>query len=142
MANSSLLPHLIRNVPALSGSPGSASFSHAIAQAPPLATVGGNSNSFAGSTSYPGRGSSNVDFSSRRCREKGCVFPVASSETGRCLQHDRQISEPALFHSHQPSMLLLDRAKFGLPDHEPDDSRARDRRRFAMLREARLEEGS
>jgi hypothetical protein len=39
-------------------------------------------------------------------------------------------------------MLLLDRAKFGLPDHEPDDSRARDRRRFAMLREARLEEGS
>jgi hypothetical protein len=30
--------------------------------------------------------------------------------------------------------LLLDQAKFGLPDSEPDDGRARDRRRLAAER--------
>jgi hypothetical protein len=37
-------------------------------------------------------------------------------------------------------MLLLDQAKFGLPDVEGDDWRARDRRRLAALREQFLEE--
>jgi hypothetical protein len=37
-------------------------------------------------------------------------------------------------------MLLLDRAKFDLPDVEGDDWRARDRRQLAALREKFLEE--
>lgn len=35
---------------------------------------------------------------------------------------------------------MLDRAKFGLPAEECDDSRARDRRRLAALREQFLED--
>lgn len=45
-----------------------------------------------------------------------------------------------LFLSCQPTMLLLDQAKFGPPDPEADYSRARDRRRLATLREEFLEE--
>lgn len=78
----------------------------------------------------------------QRCSEKGCIFPVARHTTGKCLYHDREQREPALFHSLQPSMLLLDRAKFGLPDPKGDDSRARDRRRLAALREQCLEEAA
>jgi hypothetical protein len=54
---------------------------------------------------------------------------------GRCLHHDRQLHEPVLFNSRQPTQLLLDRAKFGLPNSEPDDSRAADRRRQTQQRE-------
>lgn len=71
----------------------------------------------------------------QRSSVKGCVFPAASAQSGKCLQHDRQYQEPSLFRSHQPSMLLLDRAKFGVPDSESNDSRANDRRRLAKIRE-------
>ena len=70
----------------------------------------------------------------RRCNVKGCVFPAASA-SDTCLQHSRQFQEPSLFCSRQPSMLLLDRAKFGLLDSEPDDARVKDRRRLAKIRE-------
>ena len=75
----------------------------------------------------------------RRCCEKACIFPATGSGTGRCLQHDLEELEPALFISCQPSMLLLDQAKFGVPDPEGDYSRARDRRRLAALREEFLD---
>ena len=70
-----------------------------------------------------------------RCSEKGCVFPQAQSGCGKCRQHERQSSEPDLFASRQPSVLLLDRAKFGVADSEMDDqgSRASDRRNIAKL---------
>jgi len=75
-----------------------------------------------------------IQVANRRCSVKGCVFPAASGQ-GNCVQHDRQSQEPSLFSSRQPSMLLLDRAKFGSLDSEPDDSRANDRRRLARIRE-------
>ena len=77
-----------------------------------------------------------------RCDEKGCVFPVAGPGKSKCLNHRREEDEPKHFGSSQPTVLLLDRARFGLPDPEtePDDSRARDRRRELAEREAFLEE--
>lgn len=75
-----------------------------------------------------------------RCSEKGCIFPATKSGTGKCLLHGLEESEPVLFLSCQPTMLLLDQAKFGPPDPEADYSRARDRRRLATLREEFLEE--
>jgi hypothetical protein len=75
-----------------------------------------------------------------RCREKGCIFPATPLSPGKCLLHYLEECEPALFLSCQPTTLLLDRAKFGLPDIEGDDWRARDRRRLAALREKFLEE--
>ncbi len=86
-----------------------------------------------------GAGLAGSYLSGQRCSEKGCVFPAAWGDTGKCLHHHRQQREPGFFHSHQPTMLLLDRAKFGLPDSEPEDSRAQDRRRLAALWEAFLE---
>jgi len=79
-----------------------------------------------------------VRIEARRCIEKGCVYPAGPGENGRCLQHQREQHEPALFHSCQPSMTLLDCAKFGLSEEEPEDSRFRDRRRLAAQREAFL----
>src|SRR5208337_374902 len=79
-----------------------------------------------------------VRIEARRCGERGCIYPAGPGESGRCLQHQRQQREPALFHSRQPSMILLDCAKFGLPEEEPEDSRFRDRRRLAAQREAFL----
>jgi len=75
-----------------------------------------------------------------RCQEKGCVFPAhAGSE--RCLHHERQLREPTLYHSFQPTSTLADRAKFDLPqEEEVDNSRFRDRRRLAAQREAFLED--
>jgi len=77
-----------------------------------------------------------------RCDEKGCVFPVVGPGRSKCLTHSREEYEPKHFGSSQPTVLLLDRAKYGLPDPEtePDDSRARDRRRELAEREAFLEE--
>ena len=75
-----------------------------------------------------------------RCRVKGCIFPAASARTGRCLVHDRAEKEPKHFLSVQPSILLVDRAKFGIPDPDYEDLRARDRRRLAALRERFREE--
>jgi len=95
-----------------------------------------------GSRSLGGCQLSAVSRGEQRCSEKGCIFPVARHAAGKCLYHDREQREPTLFHSLQPSMLLLDRAKFGLPDPECDDSRARDRRRLAALREQCLEEAA
>ena len=79
-----------------------------------------------------------VRIEARRCIERGCIYPAGPGESGRCLQHQRQQHEPALFHSRQPSMILLDCAKFGLPEEEPEDSRFRDRRRLLAQREAFL----
>lgn len=69
-----------------------------------------------------------------RCCHKGCVFPAQPSGQGECLYHRRQALEPDCFESRQPSFLLLDQAKFGLPDSEPDDGRVRDRHRLAEER--------
>jgi len=68
-----------------------------------------------------------------RCTEKGCVFPAARLDSGKCRQHERQDQEPSVFTSQQPSMMMLDQAKFGPPDSdcEQREWRARDRRRQA-----------
>jgi hypothetical protein len=50
------------------------------------------------------------------------------------VYHHRQYVEPGSFQSQQPSSLLLDQAKFGLPDTEPDDGRVQDRNRLAAER--------
>jgi len=82
-----------------------------------------------------------IEATAQRCSEKGCVFPAAGRGPGKCRQHQRQLREPALFSSLQPSTLLLDRAKFGLPesDSEPRVSRSSDRRRLTKLWQAFLE---
>ena len=69
-----------------------------------------------------------------RCRQKACVFPAQLSGCGECAYHRRQSLEPDFFQSMQPSSLLLDQAKFGLPDSEPEDGRVRDRHRLAAER--------
>ena len=82
-----------------------------------------------------------LEAADQRCSEKGCVFPAAGHGTGKCRQHQRQHREPALFSSLQPSTLLLDRAKFGLPDSdsEPRVSPSSDRRRLTKQWQAFLE---
>src|ERR1700756_5189785 len=74
-----------------------------------------------------------------RCLEKGCVFPALPGADGRCLHHQRQQREPALYCSHQPSFALVERSKFGPPkveDLEPNASaRGFDRRRLMAERE-------
>lgn len=77
-----------------------------------------------------------------RCSERGCVFPAQSQEKRKCAYHDRIEREPALFHSWQPTLLLLEKAKFGLPDCLPDESRARDRHLLSALREKFLSGGT
>ena len=69
-----------------------------------------------------------------RCCQKGCVFPAQPEGDGECAYHRRQSLEPDCFQSQQPSFLLLDQAKFGLPDTEPDDERFRDWHRLAEER--------
>jgi len=69
-----------------------------------------------------------------RCCQKACVFPAQPGACGECTYHRRQSLEPRWFQSLQPSFLLLDQAKFGLPDSEPDDGRLRDRHRLAAER--------
>lgn len=72
-----------------------------------------------------------TSFASPRCSEKGCVFPAASPRSAKCAYHERQMEEPVLFSSLQPSRLLLDPAR-GLPaDENYDEGRKRDRRRLA-----------
>lgn len=77
--------------------------------------------------------------SSPRCSERGCVFPATPGAAGMCLHHYRQAQEPILFSSHQPTRVVLDRGRFGVPE-EVDASRAKDRRRLAEIREAFLED--
>jgi hypothetical protein len=69
-----------------------------------------------------------------RCCQKGCVFPAQPGGRGECAYHRCQSLEPLYFQSQQPSFLLLDQAKFGLPDSEPDDGRVQDRHRLAEER--------
>ena len=69
-----------------------------------------------------------------RCRHKARVFPAQSGAHGECAYHRRQAAEPGCFQSVQPSSLLLDQAKFGLPDTEPEDGRVQDRNRLAAER--------
>ena len=69
-----------------------------------------------------------------RCCQKGCVFPAHPGGDGECAYHRRQSLEPDCFQSQQPTFLLLDQARFGLPDSEPDDERFRDRHRLAEER--------
>ncbi len=69
-----------------------------------------------------------------RCCQKGCVFPAQAGADGECAYHRRQSLDPVCFQSQQPTFLLLDQAKFGLPDSEPDDGRVRDRHRLASER--------
>ncbi len=77
-----------------------------------------------------------------RCSERGCVFPAARATTGKCLDHDRRHCVPELFQSLQPTMLLLDQAKYILPDSEFEDTRHLDRRRLADDRLAAFEEAA
>ena len=72
-----------------------------------------------------------ISFSTRRCEERGCVFPAASVQSGKCVYHERQMEEPTLFRSQQPSHLLLDPARAMPTDEEYDESRKRDRFRLA-----------
>ena len=74
------------------------------------------------------------EFFLPRCCQKACVFPAQPGGQGECAYHRRQSLEPCCFQSLQPSFLLLDQAKFGLPDSEPDDARVRDRNRLAAER--------
>jgi len=74
------------------------------------------------------------DLCSSRCCQKACVFPAHPDGRGECIYHCRQSLEPDRFQSLQPSSLLLDQAKFGLPDSEPDDTRVQDRHRLATER--------
>ncbi len=69
-----------------------------------------------------------------RCCQKACIFPAQAGSEGECAYHHRQSLEPGCFESQQPTLLLLDQAKFGLPDDEPDDGRVRDRHRLAEER--------
>ena len=69
-----------------------------------------------------------------RCCQKGCVFPAQPGADGECAYHRRQSLEPDCFQSQPPTFLLLDQARFGLPDTEPDDGRFRDRHRLAEER--------
>jgi hypothetical protein len=69
---------------------------------------------------------------SSRCSVKGCVFPARFDHSGSCSYHYLQRQEPNLFESRQPTVLLLDQAKFALPREQADDSRTIDRRRQAI----------
>jgi hypothetical protein len=77
---------------------------------------------------------------SGRCSVKGCIFPSAGQGGDQCRHHLLAEQEPKFFLSMQPSILLLDQAKFGIPDQDYEDPRARDRRRLAALREKFREE--
>lgn len=79
-----------------------------------------------------------LKLSSWRCREKGCVFPAKPDGNGKCFYHRLQQLEPNMFESLQPTVLMLEQVKFGLPEDEPDDSRVVDRNRQAAERAAFL----
>ena len=73
-------------------------------------------------------------------RYRGCIYPAGP--LGMCLDHHRQANEPRFFHSHQPTMLVVDQARFRVPDSGLDDARTHDRRRLAAARAAFLEEAA
>lgn len=78
-----------------------------------------------------GRRLEGTSFTSHRCSERGCVFPASSRGSGKCAYHERQMQEPILFCSQQPSRLFLDPARSMPADEEYDESRKRDRLRLA-----------
>ena len=80
------------------------------------------------------------EFMAGRCCVRGCVYP--SGPAGLCLDHQRQAQEPRFFQSQQPTMLVMDQVRFGVPDSDPDETRTHDRRRLAAAREAFLEEAA
>lgn len=53
-----------------------------------------------------------------RCRERGCVFPVAFEHSEWCLYHERIRCEPNLFHSFQPTHLIVDQGRYTVPTQE------------------------
>lgn len=79
-----------------------------------------------------------LPVSSSRCTVKGCVFPAGEDNQGRCFYHELQRLQPRFFASFQPTILVLEQAKFILPEGEPDDSRIKDRHRSAIERQAFL----
>jgi len=83
-----------------------------------------------------------ASFTSRRCSEKGCVFPAASPHSAKCAYHVRQMEEPALFSSQQPSRLLLDPVRVSPASEVYDEDRKRDRRRLAKQWEEFLKDSS
>lgn len=107
---------------------------HPIFEPPPLGPLGWERASRPGITIPPALAPDT------RCSEKGCVFPAALGAHGKCLQHHRQASEPIFFSSHQPTRVVLERGRFGIPEREVDTSRNRDRRQLAAIREAFLED--
>lgn len=74
-----------------------------------------------------------VAFTALRCGEKGCVFPASPSGSGMCTYHMRQLEEPVLFCSRQPTSLLLDPVRTSPAEQEHEDSRRHDRRRMAAI---------
>jgi hypothetical protein len=98
---------------------------------PPVPVVTAGTASFLAPAKKPVNASPSA--SAPRCNEKVCVFPAVAGSSGKCLQHDRQYLEPLLFRSQQPSLVLLDRAKFGVADEEVKPSRTTDRRKLANL---------
>ncbi len=82
----------------------------------------------------PARGQTRVT-PSIRCAVRGCIFPAGAGNPPTCIYHQRELSEPKMFETQQPSQLILGRAKFGLPDTEPGDFRLRARWQRGKRRE-------
>lgn len=78
-----------------------------------------------------------------RCGRKGCVYPAARAQLCLCIHHLRERREPSLFHSQQPSLVLLDQARFG-PGAGDEDllERSQDRHRLSQERERFLNEAA
>lgn len=109
----------------------------------PIPPTGHTYPSRALSVSTPSRKpAATLTFSTSRCSERGCVFPVSSPQTSKCTYHRRQLEEPSLFRSHQPSCLLLDPARSLPADDHVDGSRKRDRLRMVELWEQFQTDGS
>ena len=59
-----------------------------------------------------------------RCRVKGCIYPATEIELGLCIRHVHQEEEPQFFQSRQPSLRVLETAKYGMTT-EHEDGRIR-----------------
>ncbi len=83
-----------------------------------------------------------ISFSSRRCSEKGCVFPASLQGRGKCSYHLHMQKEPLYFRSRQPTGMLLDPARLMPSDKGDDGGRKRDRRRMADIWEQFQSDGT
>jgi hypothetical protein len=72
-----------------------------------------------------------------RCKVKGCIYPATEVEAGMCLCHFHMELEPKFFQSRQPSLRMLEIAKYGMTT-EWEDDRIRQRRQALELRRAFL----